>query len=260
MSGFSFPKDTTPNAKARVIEWQGLNRDQISAKMRQAKDDVEAMAPTVLQMQYQKYEGIRIYILNFIRQRDNIDLSEVQLLLVPRELGLVRLSEATGLYCKFADKAACMMWKNQLAEAKEAKRVVPLTDRLVVGKCVVMCQEYPKSPEDYLRACWILWHEFGHALNDTGRLAKGASLEALAYLFELQAILAALNDGTLGRYGITRQMIAEFLKHRVLDYTEIRMKDGAEFLTKNVLPLVKELCKLTGIAELGIGPTDKGKK
>jgi hypothetical protein len=92
-----------------------------------------------------------------------------------------------------------------------------------------------------LNTCWTIWHEFGHALGEhmPGREGYGLD-EAHAWKFELEAVIAAVNDGTLVKWGHTKKSIEQYLDERVGWYRPIG-PEQTKTRNEEVNPLVEQL-------------------
>ena len=173
-----------------------------------------------------EYEKYRQWILGFIQREYNVDCSEVKLALAAN-FGL----GGGGLYMKSTEGVGNLT----IAASKTGK-----TKEELKGKyCVVDADSLWSMKKNKLRTCWVVWHEFGHAAGEPNRAAFGLS-EPRAYVFELKAVIAAVNDGTLAGWGLDKALIREFLTSREKDYIA---KGDAELKIKTdeILPLVQQL-------------------
>jgi hypothetical protein len=145
------------------------------------------------------------WIIDFANRKYNTDVSDVRALLIPGYQ-----AGGGGLYMKASE----LGFGVKLQGAKDAlgKRSGEADD-VEKGKVVFVRELQPKAdPTEGLTVCWILWHEFGHAVGDR-QIPKNTS-EPYAYRFEFAAILEGYNTGQLAKWGFTSEMIKKFLDDR----------------------------------------------
>jgi DNA-directed RNA polymerase subunit RPC12/RpoP len=185
-------------------------------------------------LQYGLYEAFREWILEFIIDKFKLDLSEVKLLLLPSNAGMASFAVTQGgggIYVKFSDKLKVTTWTEKVKESN-----CPNPERLVAGKCLLMFKRVGLlKGSDLLRDCWILWHEFGHALGEKPRAGYDLS-EPEAWRFELLAVIEAVRQGVFKRWGIANQMVKEFLTMRKNAYVDTPKKE-------KTVEVVRKLCQ-----------------
>ncbi len=179
--------------------------------------------------QANEYESYRTWILEFIKTKYGKDLSGVQLTLAPNfDLG------GGGLYMKSNEGMAnLMMASMRTGKSKDALK----------GNYVVKAEQLWSMAPAKLKTCWIVWREFGHALGENlpGRAGYGID-EAHAWKFELQAVIAAVQDKTLTeKWKHSKESIKAFLEATERDvYKPIGDAQIATFKDE-VKPLIADL-------------------
>ena len=177
-----------------------------------------------------EYEMYREWVLKFIHAAYGCDLSIVKLALAPNfTLG------GGGLYMKSNEG----MGNLAMAATATGKKKEDLKGNYLIVKAEQMWSTKPAK----LKTCWIIWHEFGHALGENmpGRAAYGTD-EAHAWKFELEAVLQAVTDGTLTeKWGHTKNSIKAFLDERVKDAYHPIGEGQIRTFNDHVKPLIEKL-------------------
>jgi hypothetical protein len=180
--------------------------------------------------QANEYESYRTWILAFIQDKYKKDLSVVKLALAPNfTLG------GGGLYMKSNEG----MGNLTLASSATGKTKLELKGNYLIVKAEQMWSMKPAK----LRTCWIIWHEFGHALGENlpGREGYGTD-EAHAWKFELEAINQAVADGTLiAKWGHSKESIKALLDERVKDAYHPIGAGQIKTFDEEVKPLIEAL-------------------
>jgi hypothetical protein len=179
--------------------------------------------------QESEYGKYRIWILGFIQRQYGVDLSAVRLALAPNfTLG------GGGLYMKSNEG------KGNLSLATMATGIDG--EELKGNYLVVKAEQLWSTKPAKLKTCWIIWHEFGHALGEDlpGRAGYGLD-EAHAWKFELEAVLDAVRDGTLESWGHSKSSILEFLEGRVAEAYKPIGDAQIRTFNEDVKPLIVDL-------------------
>jgi hypothetical protein len=138
-----------------------------------------------------------------------------------------------GLFCKKEDKAE--IYNNMKAEALKANAK---DSEITPGHFLLVRNDWGTAGAK-ATGCFILWHEFGHALAAHG---VGSNVgELSAWRFELQAITAAVNSG----------LPPPITKEMVWGYLDVRQKGGNYGGAEDLVEILK--------ATLGARPADLSK-
>jgi hypothetical protein len=114
-----------------------------------------------------------------------------------------------GLYCKQDESDQTF---NAMKEAAVRSGAAP--EKITKGNFLLVRSNCMK-PAEKLACCFIMWHEFGHALADRG-VGSNAG-EKSAWKFELEAITSAVQNSGLPA-GITHDMVRAFIDIRKTNY------------------------------------------
>jgi hypothetical protein len=180
--------------------------------------------------QISEYEKYRQWILGFIQTKYHKDLSIVKLALAKDfTLG------GGGLYMKSTESLGNLT----LATGATGKNKDELRGNYLIVRAEQMWSMKPAK----LRTCWIIWHEFGHALGENMPGREGYGLdEAHAWKFELEAVLAAIADGTLiTTWGHSKESIRAFLEERVNDAYKPIGDGQIQTFNTQVKPLIEQV-------------------
>lgn len=140
------------------------------------------------------------WIVNYINEVHHKDASDVIVCGVPGFKG-----GGGGLYCKTEENEKSF-GNMKAAAVNEAHAPA---EKIEKGKFLLVKSD-PSKPGEKAVVCFILWHEFGHALADRG---VGSNVgETSAWKFELEAITHAVKNGLPA--GITNDMVWGFLDIR----------------------------------------------
>lgn len=152
-------------------------------------------------------EKQRLWIVDFIHTTYGKDASDVTVFGSPGFKG-----GGGGLYCKSTESLGTFSQMKGLAATKlPSLGTEELKGQIVRGKFLVVKSD-PSKPGEKATTCFILWHEFGHALADRG-VGSNAN-ETSAWEFEIRAITQAVRADELGAFGITLDMIYGYLDVR----------------------------------------------
>jgi hypothetical protein len=199
------------------------------------------------------------WLITYVTEKHQKDISDVIVVGVP---GFK--AGGGGLYCKTDEPDSSFL---KLKEgAINGGRLEKETDksRIVKGKFLLVKSDAMKVP-DRAAACFIMWHEFGHALADRG---VGSNVgEKSAWKFELESITEAKVKGKLPQ-ACTDEIIRAFVDCRKLNYADDQDLGGlattllgklsarpAKLIDSNYLQMTKSVA----VNNLGDFDTDKFK-
>ncbi|MCC7006951.1 MAG: hypothetical protein IT497_09960 [Ottowia sp.] len=160
---------------------------------------------------YRQIQRHIVWMLNHTRKEFSIDLAHVKVFISPKS-GIGALLQGNPAICIRYNQMqhAINVWRKNAQDYANEHQSECIPHHLIEkGKCIILAQHVLQST--CIDQCGIIWHEYGHAYNETRQIKN---TEANAYLFEVDMITAAWRQGVLQMYDVMAKDVHNYLGSR----------------------------------------------